>query len=108
MDDSRAATGTESTEAAKTATHDAPQTPQALIEFMSQGWADRRVEATESPSAPWCAKRRARVSERFAGEWIVVPTGTWKVRANDTMYRFRPSSDFAWLTGNHEPDGVLV
>ena len=30
------------------------------------------------------------------------------MRANDTLYRFRPGSDFAWLTGEHDPDSVLI
>ena len=38
----------------------------------------------------------------------MVPTGHEKVRANDTTYRFRPGSDFYYLTGNQEPDCVLV
>jgi len=48
------------------------------------------------------------VSAALPGEWIVVPTGRLKTRANDTDYRFRPGTDFAWLTGYHEPDAVLV
>src|SRR5262249_37501319 len=42
------------------------------------------------------------------GETLIVPTGHQKVRANDTHYRFRPGSDFYYLTGNLEPDCVLV
>jgi len=41
----------------------------------------------------------------------VIPAGGFKVRANDTDYRFRPHSAFAWLTGlgsDREPDAVLV
>ena len=30
------------------------------------------------------------------------------VRANDTAYPFRPGTDFAWLTGHHDPDAVLI
>src|SRR5690606_17853875 len=29
-------------------------------------------------------------------------------RANDTNYPFRPGSDYVWLTGDHDPDGVLI
>jgi Xaa-Pro aminopeptidase len=46
--------------------------------------------------------------ERFPGEVVVVPSGGFKVRANDTDFRFRPGSDFSWLVGSHEPDAVLV
>jgi Xaa-Pro aminopeptidase len=45
---------------------------------------------------------------RFPGEVVVVPSGGFKVRANDTDFRFRPGSDFSWLVGSQEPDAVLV
>src|SRR5690606_11962402 len=48
------------------------------------------------------------LSALFPGELLVIPTGHEKVRANDTFYRFRPGSDFYYLTGNVEPDCVLV
>jgi Xaa-Pro aminopeptidase len=54
------------------------------------------------------AARRRALSKLFPGEALVVPTGHEKVRANDTNYRFRPGSDFYYLTGNVEPDCVLV
>ena len=38
----------------------------------------------------------------------MIPTGHAKVRSNDTHYRFRPGSDFYYLTGNLEPDCVLI
>jgi Xaa-Pro aminopeptidase len=42
------------------------------------------------------------------GRAVVVPSGTAKVRANDTDYPFRALTDYVWLTGDDEPDGVLV
>jgi Xaa-Pro aminopeptidase len=54
------------------------------------------------------ARRRDALSQRFPGEVLVVPTGHEKTRANDTFYRFRPGSDFFYLTGNTEADCVLV
>lgn len=86
-----------------------PGIPSALVEFMTSNWAptDPVVDGP-SPAAPYHARRRAALSARFPGEWIVVPTGNLKVRANDTDYRFRPGTDFAWLTGSQEPDNVLV
>lgn len=90
------------------ASHD-PDRPAALLEFMSSGWAPRREDLpTEHPSAPYRARRRAALAERFPGERLVVPTGGYKTRANDTEYRFRPSTEFAHLVGSHEPDAVLV
>jgi Xaa-Pro aminopeptidase len=38
----------------------------------------------------------------------VIPTGAAKIRNHDSEYRFRPRSDFYWLTGFREPDAVLV
>ena len=91
---------------------DAPKdegTPSALAEFMATGWAEDLPQwAGPAAVAPWCAARRRRLSDRFPGDWLVVPTGRPKVRANDTDYPFRPTSDFAWLTGHYEPHAVLV
>jgi Xaa-Pro aminopeptidase len=90
------------------ASHDTAP-PQALVEFMMQGWKEppRRPGAKVSGLARHVA-RRAALSARFPGEALVIPTGHEKVRANDTTYRFRPASDFYYLTGNPEPDCVLV
>jgi Xaa-Pro aminopeptidase len=44
----------------------------------------------------------------FPGERLVVPAGTFKVRANDTDYRFRPDTAHTYLTGNQTSDAVLV
>ncbi len=38
----------------------------------------------------------------------VVPTATHKIRNHDSHYRFRPDSDFWYLTGFAEPEAVLV
>ncbi len=84
-------------------------TPPALVEFMSGEWAPSPpVVDGPMPAAPYHRRRREEISARFRGEWLVVPTGGPKVRANDTDYRFRAGTDFAWLTGCHEPDAVLV
>jgi len=91
-----------------TASHD-PDRPSRLLAFMSTGWAERAEELpAEHPSAPYRARRRAALAERFPGEVLVVPTGGYKTRANDTEYRFRPGTEFAHLVGSHEPDAVLV
>ncbi len=37
-----------------------------------------------------------------------MPTGALKVRNNDCDYEFRPGTDLAWLTGEYEPESVLV
>lgn len=38
----------------------------------------------------------------------IIPSGTLKTRNADCEYRFRPDSDFWYLTGFREPDSVLV
>jgi Xaa-Pro aminopeptidase len=42
------------------------------------------------------------------GAAAVIPTATHKIRNHDCEYRFRPDSDFWYLTGFAEPDAVLV
>ena len=92
---------------AKPASHDTAPPP-ALIEFMMQGWKPRKVRVTKVKGAAHFAARRRALSAAFPGETLIVPTGHEKVRSNDTTYRFRPGSDFYYLTGNTEPDCVLV
>jgi len=83
-----------------------------FLRFVTSGWAERPAStATRSPAADHTAARRSALSAKFPGERLVVPAGTFKVRSNDTDYRFRPHSAFAHLTGlgmEQEPDAVLV
>jgi Xaa-Pro aminopeptidase len=90
-----------------TESHD-PDFPEAFLAFMRQGWRDTELPVGPRPEVPNHAKRRAALAAAFPGETLVIPTGTEKVRANDTDHRFRPGSDFAYLTGDLEPDSVLV
>ena len=83
--------------------------PENLLKFMVTGWASPPA----APASPVdglanFARRRAALSAAFPGELLIVPTGHEKTRANDTAYRFRPGTDFYYLTGNLEPDNVLV
>ncbi|WP_089156091.1 aminopeptidase P family protein [Micromonospora sp. NBS 11-29] len=90
-----------------TESHD-PDYPEAFLAFMRQGWRDTELTVGPRPEVPNHAKRRAALSAAFPGETLVIPTGNEKVRANDTEHRFRPGSDFAYLTGDLDPDSVLV
>ncbi len=86
-----------------------PDTPPALKAFMLRDWAARSADAPPPiDGAAYHHARRRALSRAFPGETLVVPTGREKVRANDTFYRFRPGSDFYYLTGDLEPDCVLV
>jgi Xaa-Pro aminopeptidase len=98
----------EPTETAQKTAHD-PNTPAALKDFMCREWAaPAGVLPTPMEGAEHFRARRRALSQRFPGETLVVPTGGEKVRVNDTNFRFRPATDFYYLTGNTEPDCVLV
>ncbi len=53
-------------------------------------------------------RRRFLQSLERRGAAAVIPTATHKVRNHDAEYRFRPDSDFWYLTGFAEPEAVLV
>ena len=88
-----------------------PGSPE-FVRWITSGWGDRPSSSLErSPAAGPSAARRSALSARFPGERLVIPAGTFKVRSNDTDFRFRPHSAFAHLTGlgvEQEPDAVLV
>jgi len=61
----------------------------------------------ELNGAPFRSRRRA-LLERMEGGVAVVATAAARLRNGDSEYRFRPDSDFHFLTGFREPDAVLV
>jgi Xaa-Pro aminopeptidase len=92
--------------------HRSKPSSDAFLTFVASSWAPRdATPPTEIPAAPYAARRRDALSAAFPGERLVIPAGGFKVRSNDTDYRFRPHSAFAHLTGlgtDREPDAVLV
>jgi len=82
--------------------------PQALVDAMLANWKPAVRDVEPGPQIARYTARRVALSERFPGDALVVATGGEKVRANDTAYRFRPGSDFYYLTGNVEPDCALI
>ena len=83
--------------------------PPAFVDFMMRHW--RRPPGRLPPRVrglPFFARRRRALRELFPHDVLIVPTGHEKCRANDTFYRFRPGTDFFYLTGNMEPDCQLV
>lgn len=54
------------------------------------------------------AARRARVLDDLGTSALVVPAGPSRFKNGDTEYRFRPDSEFLWLTGWGEPEALLV
>ena len=90
-----------------TESHDQP-VPEAYAAFMRTGWGERELDLPRHSVADWSARRRTRLAEMFPGERLVVPAGRFKVRANDTDFRFRADSAHVHLTGNVTSDAVLV
>jgi Xaa-Pro aminopeptidase len=90
-----------------TESHD-PAVPEKYAVFMRTGWAERSIDVPVHPVAEHAAARRTRLAEAFPGERLVIPAGTFKVRANDTDYRFRPDTAHTHLSGNQSSDAVLV
>jgi Xaa-Pro aminopeptidase len=96
-----------SSETPRTESHD-QGVPEAYAAFMRTGWGDRELDLPRRQVADWSAQRRTRLAETFPGERIVVPAGGFKVRANDTDYRFRTDTAHVHLSGNQTSDAVLV
>jgi Xaa-Pro aminopeptidase len=76
---------------------------------MREDWADTEQRDLEpGEQAAYAAKRRKALSAQFPGQRIVIPAGRLKTRSNDTDYPFRPSCDYAFLTGDQTEDSLLV
>jgi Xaa-Pro aminopeptidase len=82
--------------------------PEAYASFMRQGWGERDLDVERHPVAARAAARRTRLAEMFPGERLVIPAGGFKVRSNDTDFRFRADTAHVYLTGNQTSDAVLV
>jgi Xaa-Pro aminopeptidase len=91
----------------RTESHD-PKVPEAWKSFMRTGWGERELDLPPHPITEHAARRRARLAEAFPGERLVLPAGTYKVRSNDTDYRFRPDTAHTYFSGNQTTDAVLV
>ncbi len=90
-----------------TESHD-PAVPEAYAAFMRTGWGDRELDLPPHPITTYAAERRSRLAAMFPGERLVLPAGTYKVRANDTDYRFRSDTAHTYFCGNQTSDAVLV
>lgn len=90
-----------------TESHD-PAVPAAYAAFMRTGWGERELDVPRHPVTEHAATRRAALAAAFPGERLVLPAGTFKVRANDTDYRFRPDTAHTYFSGNQTSDAVLV
>ncbi len=106
-DETTAETTPEADEELHTESHD-PAVSEAYSAFMRTGWGDRELDLPPHPITEWARARRERLTEQFPGERLVVPAGGFKVRANDTDYRFRAETAHTYLCGNQTSDAVLV
>ncbi|MEU8435755.1 aminopeptidase P family protein [Streptomyces sp. NPDC029216] len=89
-----------------TGSHDLPVSA-GLSRFMAGSWAPSPLPAgTRVTAYDVTPARRARLSARFPGERLIVPAGELRVRSNDSDFRFRPHSAYAWLTGLTGEDQV--
>ncbi|PFG30017.1 aminopeptidase P family protein [Paramicrobacterium agarici] len=81
----------------------------AFTRFMGTGWATPdRSPQVEPGVAGASAQHRERLSAQFAGETVVVFSGTAPIRVNDCAFDFRPDSGFFWLTGCTAEDAVIA
>jgi len=87
--------------------HDA-KIPQRFLDMMLTGWREDGIDTAPVPHVQHLARRRALLSAAFPGDTLVVPTGNTHSRTFGAPYLFRGGSDFLWLTGDTDPDGVLV
>ncbi len=90
-----------------TESHD-PPVPEAYSAFMRTGWGERELDLPPHPITSWADARRRRLAEEFPHERLVIPAGGFKVRANDTDFRFRAETAHTYLCGNQTSDAVLV
>jgi Xaa-Pro aminopeptidase len=87
--------------------HDA-QLPKPFLDLMLTGWRQDEVDLTPVPQVKNLALRRSMLSAAFPGDTLVIPTGNIHSRTFGAPYLFRGGSDFLWLTGDQEPNSVLV
>ncbi len=86
---------------------------QLYAEFMKTGWTPSPLHGiTPDDVATYAFSRRQLLSQAFTGVRLILPSGNYKVRSNDTDYLYRPHSAFAYYTGvqgvEATADAVLV
>ena len=92
--------------------HDTAPSEQ-FAEFMKTGWSPSDREGLQPLEVvTYAYSRRQVLSAAFPGLRIVIKAGSYKVRANDTDYNYRPDSAFVYYSGvqgsDATADAVLV
>jgi len=81
--------------------------PAQYAEFMRTGWAPSNLEGLQPLEVvTYAFTRRQVLSAAFPNIRLVIPSGNFKTRSNDTEYAFRPHSAFAYYSGVQGPDAV--
>ena len=85
----------------------------AMSEFMKQGWAESPLTGiTPHPSIAYTKARRDKLSKQYVGKRLIFPSGSLRVRSNDSDYQFKAHSAFSWFTGivasDCVPDSLFV
>ena len=93
-------------------THDIP-IADAMTEFMKEGWAPSPLNGVNPhPSIPFTKIRREKLSKQYPGSRLIFPSGSLKIRSNDSDYPFRAHSAYSWFTGivasDCVPDSLFV
>ena len=93
-------------------THDIP-IADAMTEFMKEGWAPSPLTGVNPhPSIPFTKIRREKLSKQYPGARLIFPSGSLKIRSNDSDYPFRAHSAYSWFTGivasDCVPDSLFV
>jgi Xaa-Pro aminopeptidase len=99
-------------EALEVRTHDIP-IADAMAEFMKEGWAPSPLTGVNPhPSIPFTKIRREKLSKQYPGSRLIFPSGSLKIRSNDSDYPFRAHSAYSWFTGivasDCVPDSLFV
>lgn len=69
---------------------------------------DARTTPLPAPDPAAHAARRRRLDARLGDAALVLAAGGLQTRSNDTEHRFRPDTNFYYLSGLHEPGALLV
>jgi Xaa-Pro aminopeptidase len=69
---------------------------------------DPRTLPLPAPDPAVYAARRRRIDPRIGDAALVLAAGGLQTRSNDTEHRFRPDTNFYYLSGLHEPGALLV